>query len=165
MKALAAFPAALLLALAAGTPAVAAPADDPEQIVEDCSDSDLPPEVVDYCLRRVHRLNETNPTADSTALEAQLQRRADGLHRNNESDSPPGDRNDDQNSGMDRRDDDQGYDDKGYDDQGYDDRGYDNRQPQDQPGADDDDDRPPQKDEDSRDDTSGDQPPQRPNGY
>ena len=100
MKALASLPAALLLALAGGflanSPAAAQASDDPEKIMNDCSDSDLPSEVVDYCLHRVHKLNETNPTSDSEALEAQLQRRADQLDRSGNS--------------YDRSNDNQGYD-------------------------------------------------------
>jgi hypothetical protein len=166
MKTLATFPAALLLALSFGTPAVAQNNDDADKIMNDCSDSDLPPEVVDYCLRRVHGLNETNPTPDSEALEAQLQRRADDLDRSGKNQDWSNDQDQD-NSGRDDRSNDSDRDsadrdrddrdsdqDHSSDNQGYDD----NTQPDDS-----DEDRPP-RDDNSDDDDSNDQAP-RQNSY
>lgn len=162
MKALVTLPAALLLALAAGSPAAAAPwADNPEQIIDDCSDSDLPSEVVSYCLRNLHRLNETSPTRESEALEAQLQRRADGLdtrpsdrdgYDDDDSDEPPADRTDRDGSSYD--------DEKKSDDiAGPNDQNYDDDRPNDS-DSDADSDR---DDQDSDDDEPP--PPERPNSY
>lgn len=147
-------PVALLLGLAAGSPAAAAPwAEDPERIIEDCGDSGLPDEVVSYCLRNLHRLNETNPTAESEALEAQLQRRADGLDRDDDRDAPPPDRTDRDGSS---------YDDssnKSDDIAGPNDQKYDDDPPND---SDSDADSDQDDDQDSRDEPP---PPQRPKGY
>ncbi|MBI3675759.1 MAG: hypothetical protein HY243_03990 [Proteobacteria bacterium] len=163
MKALALLPAALLLGFAGGlvahSPAAAQAADDPEKIMDDCSDSDLPPEVVDYCLRRVHKLNETNPSSDSVALEAQLQRRADEMDRSGEN--------------YDRSNDNDRTSDQGRNNN----QGTDNNDQSDdrnRPNADDD--HPPVDDADPHDDSrndsdsnsgndSNDEPPQRPNSY